>query len=87
MIWSCKKKEHTAPIRRCEIINLPEYRRGREKPKKSWNELIRNDLNYLGLIEHMAQDRSLCVGHSRWTHRGKYVQTCHSPWSMVIWEN
>ena len=32
-----------ASIRRCETINLMHYRRGRERPKKSWNKVIRSD--------------------------------------------
>ena len=28
-----------------EMINLFEYRRGREQPKKIWNKVIKHDLN------------------------------------------
>jgi len=29
------------PIRRCEKIDQPEYRRSRSRPKRSWSEVIR----------------------------------------------
>ena len=45
-----------APVRRCEKIDRPEYRRSRCRPEKSWGEVIRYDLKTLGLMD-MAQDR------------------------------
>jgi len=47
------------PVRRCEMIEHPEYSRGRGRPKKSWSEVIRHDLKTLRLVEDMAQDRKL----------------------------
>ena len=46
-------------IRRCKTINLTHCRRGRRQSKTSWKEVIRCDLNFMGLMEHMTQDRSL----------------------------
>ena len=46
-----------APVRRCERINISEGRRGRGRPKKSLDEVIREDLKVVGLTEDMAQDR------------------------------
>jgi len=46
-------------VRRCERINIPEGRRGRGKPKKNLNEVIREDLKVTGLTEDMAHDRKL----------------------------
>jgi len=43
-----------APVRRCETIECPEYRRSRGRPKKSWNEVIRYDLQTLGLVKDMT---------------------------------
>ena len=48
-----------APVRRCERINLPDYRRSRGRLKKSWSEIIRYDLKTLRLMEDMTQDRRL----------------------------
>ena len=47
----------SAPVRRCEILNLGDFRRGRGRPKKSWLEVIRHDLNLLNLSEDMTSDR------------------------------
>ena len=48
-----------APVRRCEIIDIPRDKRGRARPKKSLDEVIREDLKVVGLTEDMAQDRRL----------------------------
>jgi len=39
-----KKRSVDAPVRRCERINIPEGKRGRGPPKKSLDEVIRDDL-------------------------------------------
>ena len=46
-------------MRRCELIDLPDGKRGRGRPKKSLDEVIREDLQVVGLAEALAQDRSL----------------------------
>jgi len=46
-------------VRRCETIGCPNYRRSRDRPKKSWSEVTGHDLKTLGLVEDMAQDRKL----------------------------
>ena len=48
-----------APVRRCEMIGIPGGKRGRDQPKKSLDEVIREDLKVVGLTEDMAQDRRL----------------------------
>jgi len=48
-----------APVRRCERINIPEGKRGRVRPTKSLDDVIREDLKVVGLTKDMAQDRSL----------------------------
>jgi len=62
-----KRMSENAPVRRCEMINLSKCRRGRGRPKKSWKELIKEDLNFLRLKEDMTCDRSL------WGSRIKFV--------------
>ena len=57
-----RRRSRSAPVRRCEMIEYPEYRRSRGRPKKSWSEVIRHDLRTLGLVEDMAQDRKLWRG-------------------------
>jgi len=54
-----KRRNVDAPVRRCERINISEGRRGRGRPKKSLDEVIREDLKVAGLTEGMAQDRKL----------------------------
>jgi len=54
-----KSRSMAAPVRRCELINLPGGKRGRGRPKKSLNEVIREDLKVVGLSEDLAQDRKL----------------------------
>jgi len=46
-------------VRRCESINIPRGKRGKGRPKKSLNEVIREDLKVVGLTEDMTQDRRL----------------------------
>jgi len=54
-----KRRSVDAPVRRCEAINLLHYRRGRGHPKMSWNEVIRSNIKFLGLMEDIAQDRNM----------------------------
>ena len=48
-----------AQVRRCEFIEVPESRRGRGRPKKNWDEVIRHDMTQLGLTTDMSLDRAL----------------------------
>jgi len=48
-----------APMRRCELINIPEGKRASGRPKKSLDEVIREDLKVVGLTEDLTQDRRL----------------------------
>jgi len=54
-----KRRSVDAPMRRCEMIDIPEDKRGRGRPKKSLDEVIREDLKVVGLTEDLAQDRRL----------------------------
>jgi len=54
-----KRRSLEPPARRCERINMPKDKRGRGRPKKSLEEMIREDLKAVGLSEDMAQDRRL----------------------------
>ena len=67
-----KRRSVAAPVRRCEKINPPGGKRGRGRPKKSLEEVVREDLRVVGLTEDMAQDRSL------WRDRIK-VPDCRGP--------
>ena len=62
-----KRRSVDAPVRRWEMIYISEGRRGRGRPKKSLDEVIREDLKVVGLTENMAQDRKL------WRDRTKTV--------------
>jgi len=47
------KRSINAPVSRCEKINIPEGKRGKGRPKKSLDEVIREDLKVVGLMENM----------------------------------
>ena len=54
-----KRRSVVAPVRRCEMIVPPGGKRGRGRPKKCLEEVVREDLRVTGLSEDMAQDRRL----------------------------
>ena len=54
-----KMRSVDAPMRRCEMINIPESKRGRDRLKKSLDEVIREDLKVVSLTEDLTQDRRL----------------------------
>ena len=54
-----KRRSMDASVRRCERINISKGKRGRVRPKKSLDEMIRDDLKVVRLMEDMAQDRRL----------------------------
>jgi len=54
-----KRRSVDALVRRCERINIPEGRRGRGRPKKNLDEVIREDLRVVSLTEDLTQDRKL----------------------------
>jgi len=54
-----KRKSVGAPVRRWEMIDAPGSKRGRGRPKKRLDEVVREDLKAVGLTEDMAQDRRL----------------------------
>ena len=59
-----------APVRRCERISISEGRRGRRRPKKSLDDVIREDLKVAGLTEDMTQDRKLWRDRTKTVDRG-----------------
>jgi len=46
-----KRRSVDAPLRRCERIDITKGKRGRGRPKKSLDEVIREDLKVVGLTE------------------------------------
>jgi len=62
-----KRRSVSAPVRKCESIHLLDGKRGRGRPKMSWNMVIRSDIKSLRLTEDMAQDRNM------WQSRIKIV--------------
>jgi len=46
-------------VRRSERVNIPKGKRGKRRPKKSLDEVIKEDLKVVGLTDDMAQDRRL----------------------------
>jgi len=67
-----KRRSVDAPVRRCERINIPDGRRGRGRPKKNLDEMIREDMKVAGLTEDTAQYRKL------WQDRIKVVDSGES---------
>ena len=53
------KRSGDAPVRRYDRISIPRGKRGKGRPKKSLDEVIREDLKVVRLTEDMAQDRKL----------------------------
>ena len=54
--WFChvKRRSVDAQVRRCERINILEGKRERGRPKKSLDEIIKEDLKVVGLMEDMT---------------------------------
>jgi len=51
-----KGRSEEAPVRRCESISILRGKRGKRRPKKSLDKVIREDLKVVGLTEDMTQD-------------------------------
>ena len=49
-----KRRNADASVRRCERIKIPRGKRWRGRPKKSLDEVIREDLKVVGLAEDLA---------------------------------
>jgi len=54
-----KRRSVEVPVKKCEMISIPEGKRGRGRPKKSLEEVIRDDLKVVSLTEDLAQDKKL----------------------------
>ncbi|VFQ84645.1 unnamed protein product [Cuscuta campestris] len=54
-----RRRDADAPVWRCERITVIGGSRGRGRPRKNWNEVIRQDLGLLDLTEDMTLDRNL----------------------------
>ena len=59
MFGHVKRRSVDAPVRRCEAIDLSHYKRGRGRPKMSWNEVIRSNMKFMGLMKDMVEDRNM----------------------------
>ena len=70
MVWPCEKKECGRTSKEMWTINIPVGFRGRGRPKKSLDEVIRGDLKVVGLTEDMAQDRRLWQDRIKVVDRG-----------------
>jgi len=54
-----KRRSVETSVRRCDRIKICESKRGSRWPKKSLEEVIREGLKVVGLLEDVAQDRRL----------------------------
>ncbi|KAM2387188.1 hypothetical protein ACFX1X_039558 [Malus domestica] len=53
-----QRRPTDAPIRRCDYGTEVQGRRGRGRPRKTFEETLRKDLEYLDLTKDMTQDRA-----------------------------
>ena len=53
-----RRRPADTPVRRVEHINLGQVKRVQGRPKKTWMELIRQDIEAKGLSEGILHDRS-----------------------------
>ncbi|KAM1519454.1 hypothetical protein ACFX1Z_022250 [Malus domestica] len=53
-----QRRPTDAPVRRCDYGTEVQGRRGRGRPRKTLEETLRKDLEYLDLTEAMTQDRA-----------------------------
>ena len=61
MVWSCATKPTDAPVRRVERIKLGQVKRAQKKLKKlkkTWIEVIQQDIEVKALNEGILLDRN-----------------------------
>ncbi|KAF3625481.1 putative polygalacturonase-like [Capsicum annuum] len=66
-----------APVRRCKILTVDGFRRGRGRSKKYWREVIRHDMEQLQLTENMTLDRKVWRTRIRVKGRRKQFKETH----------
>ncbi|XP_070045256.1 uncharacterized protein LOC142163875 [Nicotiana tabacum] len=54
-----KRRDTDSLVRRCERLTIEGQRRGRERSKKYWGEVIRQDMILLQLTKDMTLDREV----------------------------
>ena len=47
-----RRRGINASVRRCEMIDIPDCKRGRGRPKKNWNEVSREDKRICAYRRH-----------------------------------
>ena len=55
-----RRRPTDAPVRRVERIKLGQVKRAQERPKKTWMEIIRQDIEAKGLSE------GILLGRNEW---------------------
>ncbi|KAM2263629.1 hypothetical protein ACFXTI_039889 [Malus domestica] len=53
-----QRRPTDAPVRRCDYVIEVQGRRGRRRPRKTLEETLGKDLEYLDLTEAMTQNRA-----------------------------
>ena len=53
-----RRKLTDMPVQRVEGIKLGQVKRAKERPKKTWMEVIRQDIETKRLIEYILLDRN-----------------------------
>ena len=58
MIWPHRMQIKDAPVRRVEKIDIAQGKKLRGRPKRTWMDMIKNDMKLLELEESMVVDRN-----------------------------
>ena len=53
-----RRRPTDAPVRQVEHINLGQVKRAQRRPKKTWMEVIRQDIEAKGLSEDILLDKN-----------------------------
>ncbi|OIT33527.1 hypothetical protein A4A49_14946 [Nicotiana attenuata] len=74
-----QRRSPDAPVRMCEQLVMEGTRRGRRRPKKYWEEVIRQDMTRLQIFEDMTLDRKMWRSSIRvigLAHHDNYHEFC-----------
>ena len=58
MVWTYPTKAPEAPVRNGVLEQVDNVKRGRGRPKLTWDESVKRDLKNLNISKEIALDRS-----------------------------
>ena len=56
MVWTCEEKRRGKWVKRCMDMEI-EGRNPKGRPKRTWRQVMREDLKLMGMKEEEAEDR------------------------------